>query len=93
MVIETEKHDRSTFQDVLSDYLDTYGIDIPLSIQEIIVKKFFKPDDVFRPVCAIHYGDYILCIPQKNIIDFRGFLFWDARRQSVRRALLSVCEK
>ena len=42
MITGSEKHDETTFQSVLVDYLDTYGIDVPVSIQEVIVRKFFK---------------------------------------------------
>ncbi len=92
MMTESGEHDPETFQNVLTDYLDVYGIQMPVSIQEIIVKKFFKPDDTFRPVCAIQYGDYILCVPQKEISNLRGFLFWDARQGVVRRIHLNGCE-
>ena len=92
MISESEKHDVGTFQDVLCDYLHTCGIEMPNSIQEVIVKKFFKPDEDFRPVCALQYGRYILFVPQKEIQNLQGFLFWDVRKQKIRRVLLNDCE-
>ena len=91
MMTQSEKHDQDTFQNVLSDYLGTYGIDIPLSIQEVIVRKFFKPDDTFKPVCALQYGDLILCVPQKELSELRGFIFWDSRYKTIRRVFLNKC--
>ena len=93
MMTQSEKHDQSTFQNVLADYLDTYGIEMPLSIQEVIVRKFFKPDDTFKPVCAIQYGDLILCVPQKGLSELRGFIFWDSRRKAIRKIFLNECAR
>ena len=92
MLNKPEQHDLRTLQDVLSDYLDAHGIEMPITMQEVIVKKFFNPDDEFRPICAVQYGQHILCVPSRNLQDIQGFLFWDSSQNAVRYIQLKFNE-
>lgn len=59
--IRDQHHSRLTFEDTLVDYFSHHGIAMSARAREKVVRHLFKPKHALRPICALHYGNSMLC--------------------------------
>ena len=80
-----QTHNQTTFRDVLSDYLWSYGIQVPEGLHKKVSDLIFDSSSDLEALCAVKCGGSVLLVDHDGKEGFGSVIILNMHRKRVKQ--------